>query len=47
MTTQQRLAQIEHSLSWRMVKAVVPPLQRAVPKNRLGGRILGKLKRSP
>ncbi|HXU70228.1 MAG TPA: glycosyltransferase [Polyangia bacterium] len=38
--TVQRLAEIENSLSWRMVKAVVPPLQRALPKESVGGRLL-------
>ena len=37
----QRLADIEQSLSWRMVKSIVPPVQRALlPKDSLGGRIL-------
>lgn len=38
--TKQRLAEIEQSLSWRMVKTIVPPVQRAVPKDSLGGRLL-------
>jgi SAM-dependent methyltransferase len=44
--TSDRLSEIEESLSWRMVKTVVPPLERALPKERLR-RIFGKLKRSP
>jgi len=36
----QRLAEIENSLSWRMVKKVVPPLQRALPKASVGGRLI-------
>jgi SAM-dependent methyltransferase len=41
-----RLADIEQSVSWRMVKTIVPPLERVLPKESLR-RILGKHKRSP
>ena len=44
--TADRLSQIEQSLSWRMVKTIVPPLERALPKESLR-RVLGKLKGTP